>query len=88
VAAAAGRLTLWRYLLRRDRLGGESLDWSAVFPLGMYSAATFHLVNVVDLPFLHPLAAAFFWLALAAWAATLLAKARALRAGTQDTATA
>lgn len=81
-------LTLWRYLLRRDRLGGESLDWSAVFPLGMYSAATFHLVNVVDLPLLHALATAFFWLALAAWAATLLAKARALHSGTRGAAPA
>jgi tellurite resistance protein TehA-like permease len=44
-------LTLWRYLLRRDPLRGDALDWSAVFPLGMYSAATFHMAHTVDLPF-------------------------------------
>jgi tellurite resistance protein TehA-like permease len=81
-------LTLWRYLLRRDRLGGDALDWSAVFPLGMYSAATFHMAVAVELGFLLPLAAVFFWLALLAWAATLFAKAGALRAGVRDRAAA
>ena len=81
-------LTLWRYLLRRDRLGGDALDWSAVFPLGMYSAATFHMAAAVELPFLQPLAAAFFWIALLAWGATLVAKAGALRARSRDPAAA
>jgi tellurite resistance protein TehA-like permease len=68
-------LTAWRYLLRRDPLRGDALDWSAVFPLGMYSASTFHLAHVADLGFLRPVAATFFWIAVAAWTATLVAKA-------------
>ena len=73
---------------RRFPLRYDPLYWGAVFPLGMYSAATTQLAAAVDLPFLRPLAAAFFWLAVAAWAATLLAKARALHAGTRGAAPA
>jgi tellurite resistance protein TehA-like permease len=73
-------LTLWRYLVRRDTLRAEHIDWSAVFPLGMYSAATWHMALTVDLPFLRPLAATFFWAAVLAWSVTLVAKASVLHA--------
>ena len=72
-------LTLWRYLVRRDRVTADAFDWSAVFPLGMYSAATLRLAQEVDLPFLLPLSGIFFWLAVLAWTATVAAKARVLR---------
>lgn len=63
-------LTVWRYGWRRDTVRGNALDWSAVFPLGMYSAATYQMARVLPLPFLDALATVFFWLAVAAWAAT------------------
>lgn len=71
-------LTLWRYLVRRDKLRAGHIDWSAVFPLGMYSAATWHMALVVDLEFLRPVAAVFFWAAVLAWSVTLVAKASVL----------
>ena len=74
-------LTLWRYLLRRDPLRANALEWSAVFPLAMYSAATTQLSAAIGLSFLQPLAAAFFFIAALAWVATLLARASLLRAG-------
>jgi len=73
-------LTLWRYLVRRDPLRADALDWSAVFPLGMYSAASTQLAAAIGLDLLHPLATLFFWTALVAWSATLVAKAGAVRA--------
>jgi len=73
-------LTLWRYGVRRDALRADALDWSAVFPLAMYSAACTQLAQALPLSFLRPLAGVFFWVAIAAWAATLLAKASAWRA--------
>jgi tellurite resistance protein TehA-like permease len=81
-------LTVWRYLVRRDALGADTLDWSAVFPLGMYSAASTQLAAAIALDFLRPLAAVFFWIAVVAWSATLLAKASALRAGLRGRAAA
>lgn len=71
-------LLAWRYLLRRDPAHRDALDWSAVFPLGMYSAASWQLARVADLPFLRPVATVFFWLAAAAWLATLVAKRHVL----------
>jgi len=81
-------LTLWRYLLRRDRLRADALEWSAVFPLAMYSAATTQLSAAVGLAFLQPLAAVFFVVAALAWMATLVARASLLRAGLRKAATA
>jgi tellurite resistance protein TehA-like permease len=79
-------LTLWRYLWRRDRIDRHALDWSAVFPLGMYSAATTQLAAVLGLGFLRPVATVFFWLALLAWSATLITKTSLLHAGLRDPA--
>jgi tellurite resistance protein TehA-like permease len=69
-------LTLWRYAVRRDSLDASAVDWSMVFPLGMYSAATDAMAGALGLPFLAPVAAAFCWLALAAWAVTAAAHLR------------
>jgi tellurite resistance protein TehA-like permease len=73
-------LVAWRYLWKRDA-PGTGLDWSAVFPLGMYSAATHQLAIVLPLGFLQGLARVFFWLALLAWAATCVARLRRFASG-------
>jgi tellurite resistance protein TehA-like permease len=61
-------LGAWRHLYRRHPLAYDPLYWGAVFPLGMYSVCTHRLATALELPFLLPLAAAFAWIALAAWA--------------------
>lgn len=63
-------LGLWRFVGRRERLGRGAFDWSMVFPLGMYSAATWQMKNALQLEFLAPVASAFCWIAVAAWLAT------------------
>jgi len=67
-------LAAWRYLLRRDALRADGLDWSMVFPLGMYSAATHHMDAQLTSGLLAPLDTVFFGAALLAWAATAAAR--------------
>jgi len=65
-------LGIWHYLMRGMPFAYDPLYWGAVFPLGMYSVATYHLTKVVEAPFLMRLSQAFMIIALAAWLATLL----------------
>jgi hypothetical protein len=44
--------------------------WAAVFPLGMYAAASHALAVVLALPALETVAWAFLWIALGAWLTT------------------
>lgn len=62
-------LSVWRYIWQRYPLHYDPLYWGAVFPLGMYAAATFELQAVMGFAFLQPLARVFFVLACVAWAA-------------------
>jgi tellurite resistance protein TehA-like permease len=80
-------LTAWRYLLRRDALRADALDWSMVFPLGMYSAATHHMDTHVTGGLLAPLDTVFFGLALLAWGGTALARTALWWRGARPAAT-
>ncbi len=60
-------LATWRYVRRRYPLRYDVTYWAAVFPLGMYSAATHQMSLALGLRFLAPLARGFFYLAMAAW---------------------
>lgn len=62
-------LFAWKHLVRRRKLRYAPDQWSVVFPLGMYATATSWYGAVMRLPFLTPIAAAFFWIALLAWIA-------------------
>jgi tellurite resistance protein TehA-like permease len=44
--------------------------WGVVFPLGMYSLASFRLAVAADFPPLRAISHAMVWIALAAWLAT------------------
>ncbi len=73
-------LGAWRHLYARHPLRYEPLYWGAVFPLGMYSAATFRLARVLELPFLLAVPRLFALVALLAWALTLAGLARRMGA--------
>jgi tellurite resistance protein TehA-like permease len=60
-------LGVWRHLIQRFPLRYDPLYWGAVFPLGMYTAATMQMAETFDLPFLAPLSPVVFAAALAAW---------------------
>jgi tellurite resistance protein TehA-like permease len=65
-------LFAWRHVHRRTPIRYDPQYWSLVFPLGMYSAATYAYARADDLGFLLPLAQVMAWLSLVAWLLTAL----------------
>jgi tellurite resistance protein TehA-like permease len=64
-------LFVWKEMQRGPH-GYDPGLWSAVFPLGMYAAATHTYAAAARLPFLQPLAETLFWIALLAWTLTFI----------------
>jgi tellurite resistance protein TehA-like permease len=65
-------LGVWRHVARHVSISYEVVYWSAVFPLGMYTACTHRLARVIELPFLEPIPRIALVVALTAWGATML----------------
>jgi tellurite resistance protein TehA-like permease len=63
-------LGAWRHVVRKVPLTYDVVYWSAVFPLGMYTACTHRLLEVVPMPALDIIPGSFVFIALAAWAMT------------------
>jgi tellurite resistance protein TehA-like permease len=66
-------LGVWRHVRHRVPLAYEPEMWSMVFPIGMYGVASRELGAALHVPWLVTLGQDEAWLALAAWAAVLLA---------------
>lgn len=65
-------LAIWQHIIRNVNRPYNLLYWSAVFPLGMYTAATYELARVMNTPFIGWIPRIFVWIALAGWLATFL----------------
>ena len=63
---------IWRHIVRRVPLRYHPSYWALVFPLGMYGAATFKMLAVVELAGLGWLPKFTLGIALVAWAAAML----------------
>jgi tellurite resistance protein TehA-like permease len=74
-------LAMWRYVYQRFPLKYDPLYWGAVFPLGMYTACTFQMAQVIELDFLIVLPRIFIYVALVARLATFLGLCRTLCTG-------
>jgi tellurite resistance protein TehA-like permease len=63
-------LMVWRYVIRREVPSYEPALWGMVFPLAMYTTATFQLSRAIRLPFLAHISDFFIVIAHAAWLLT------------------
>jgi tellurite resistance protein TehA-like permease len=61
-------LEAWRHVIRHVRLVYSAEYWSAVFPVGMYAACTFQLVDLVHLSVLMMVAEWLVYVASGLWA--------------------
>ena len=65
-------LGLWRHVSRQVPLTYDPLYWGAVFPLAMYTSATYRLADAFELPALLTVSKIFLVAALTAWLLTFL----------------
>jgi tellurite resistance protein TehA-like permease len=68
---------VWKYVVRREPIAYHPMFWSLVFPLGMYTLATWRLSLAADFPPLQWLPRAMIWVAAGAWAITMIGALRA-----------
>jgi tellurite resistance protein TehA-like permease len=65
-------LGAWRHIYKRYPLTYHPAYWGLVFPMGMYTVATFRLAQVMKLDFLLLIPKYFIYLALIAWLMTAI----------------
>jgi len=70
VLVAAG---WWRHVVRKVPLRYDATLWSIIFPLGMYAVAGIYLGRADRLPVVETIGRGELWVALSAWAITLVA---------------
>lgn len=63
----------WRHVIERVPITYDPQYWSLVFPLGMYSVATFMFANATGMPFLLIIPRIAVYIAILAWLITLSA---------------
>ncbi|HEX5294161.1 MAG TPA: tellurite resistance/C4-dicarboxylate transporter family protein [Streptosporangiaceae bacterium] len=71
-------LGIWRYVLRRYPRAYEPRLWNVVFPLGMYTVASWTLGQADGFAFMASVARAWVWVGFAAWVAVLCLMVSAL----------
>lgn len=71
-------LALWRHVYRRFPLAYDPLYWGSVFPLGMYTVATFRMAQAMDLEFLYSIPDFFIYVALTVWLVIFIGLVRRL----------
>jgi tellurite resistance protein TehA-like permease len=71
-------LGVWRHGYRHFPLRYDPLYWGAVFPLGMYTACTFRLAQVLNLGFLERIPPVFIYISPAAWITAMFGWARSM----------
>jgi tellurite resistance protein TehA-like permease len=65
-------LGVWRHVYCRFPLRYDPLYWGAVFPLGMYTACTYRLTQVMHAELLEWIPHVFIYVAMIAWSVTMM----------------
>ncbi len=71
-------LAIWRHGIKRFPFTYDPMYWGAVFPLGMYAAATLRMMQAMELPFLGLLPHGMFAVGCVAWIILFSGQLRAL----------
>jgi tellurite resistance protein TehA-like permease len=71
---------IWRHVVQRYPLRYHPAYWNLVFPLGMYTVATYRLSLAADYTALQAVSRVMVWVALAAWVATSVGLLASMRA--------
>ncbi|MDE2126856.1 MAG: tellurite resistance/C4-dicarboxylate transporter family protein [Armatimonadetes bacterium] len=69
---------IWRHGIRGAPLRYHPSFWSLVFPIGMYTVATFRLAVTAGIPLLASIPRVMVWVASAAWTVTMLGLLRSI----------
>ncbi len=69
---------LWRHLVCRVPLTYHPAYWSLVFPLGMYTVATYRVSTVMHIAPLRGVSSLMVWVALGAWGITMFGLVKSL----------
>nr|HNH87708.1 tellurite resistance/C4-dicarboxylate transporter family protein [Solirubrobacterales bacterium] len=69
---------IWRHVVRKVPLTYSPMYWSLVFPLGMYTVATWQFATADNFSFMKEIPSYTIWIALTAWLVTATGLVRSI----------
>lgn len=66
-------ISIWKHIVHKVPLRYDPRQWSIVFPLGMYTVATYQLSLAAEFDPLHQVSHIMVWVAITVWAVAMVA---------------
>jgi len=73
-------ISIWKHFVRHAPLRYDPRQWSIVFPLGMYTVATYQLSLAAEFEPMHQISHVMIWVAVTVWALVMIGLVRRLAA--------